>query len=128
MQVEAKTYMYRSYIALKKYNMVMQEITAQAPAVLRAVRVFAQFMQSPSPTSPALGEMEHMLSGMCVCVGGWVVRLSVCVCVRALVSVHVEKWVGVGERMYACVCLCVPLVRVFARFMQSPFPDHPRPG
>ena len=104
MQVEAKTYMYRSYIALKKYNMVMQEITAQAPAVLRAVRVFAQFMQSPSPTSPALGEMEHMLSGMCVRGDGWV-------CGR------VSAWVGVVVCLSVCVFMGVCLLTSYRRLL-----------
>jgi hypothetical protein len=64
MKTEALTYMYRSYAAMGKYNMVIGEINDSSPAVLRAVRLYAQFMQKPSPTSPVLDEMGGLLSGV----------------------------------------------------------------
>lgn len=49
---------------MRKYNMVINEVDNSSPAVLRAVRVYAQFMQKISPTSPALDDMQALLSGI----------------------------------------------------------------
>lgn len=64
MKTEALTYMYRSYAAMGKFNMVIGEIDNSSPAALRAIRIYAQFLQKPSPTSPALDEMDGLLAGV----------------------------------------------------------------
>lgn len=41
-------FMYRAYIALKKFSVVMDEITGGSPSELQSVRLLAEFLASPS--------------------------------------------------------------------------------
>eukprot|EP01134_Creolimax_fragrantissima_P003739 CFRG3739T1 len=60
-ETEAKMFMYRAYIAQAKFNVVLNEINPSSTASLRAVRLYAQFKQKPSPTNPAVVQMEALL-------------------------------------------------------------------
>jgi hypothetical protein len=42
--VEQKCYLYRSYIAQKKYRIALDEITASSDARLQAIRIYADYM------------------------------------------------------------------------------------
>eukprot|EP01135_Chromosphaera_perkinsii_P010812 Nk52_evm7s2241 gene=Nk52_evmTU7s2241 len=60
--LERDIYMYRAYIAQKKYNTVKSEITARSPTALQAVRVLALYMQNPKGQGPeAIKTIEDWL-------------------------------------------------------------------
>ena len=40
--------MYRSYIAQRQYAVVLQEVNNSSPAEIQAVRLLAEFLQSPA--------------------------------------------------------------------------------
>lgn len=61
---ERDLYMYRAYIAQGKFNTVVHEIPDTAKAELRAVRLYAQYLQSPQQHSQVLQAMELLLSGI----------------------------------------------------------------
>ena len=46
--VERDVLMYRSYIAQKKYSVVLDEVLDSSPAEVKAVRLLAQYLHSPS--------------------------------------------------------------------------------
>jgi len=41
-------FMYRAFIALKKYTVVLDEITGSSPKDLQPIRILAEFMSSSS--------------------------------------------------------------------------------
>ncbi|KXS12627.1 hypothetical protein M427DRAFT_502178, partial [Gonapodya prolifera JEL478] len=53
-------YLYRSYIAQNKLNLVLTEITPQQPSELRSVRILASYLQSPQNREAALTEAREL--------------------------------------------------------------------
>ena len=45
--IERDVLMYRSYIAQKKYTVVLDEVLDSSPAEVQAVRLLAQYLHSP---------------------------------------------------------------------------------
>lgn len=58
--------MYRSYIAQKKYAVVLDEVVESSPAELQAVRLLAEYLHSPSRRQAVcqilLGNLATILS------------------------------------------------------------------
>jgi len=56
-------FLYRAYIALKKYSVVMDEIKGSFPAELQSVRLLAEFLSSPSKRDSVLDKVDKIVSG-----------------------------------------------------------------
>ncbi|KJE90289.1 hypothetical protein CAOG_01622 [Capsaspora owczarzaki ATCC 30864] len=62
--IEAKTLVYRAYIAQKKYNLVIGELgDANAPVELRAVAALATFLKSERDQEAALTQVRSLAGG-----------------------------------------------------------------
>ncbi|KFM25506.1 Coatomer subunit epsilon-2 [Auxenochlorella protothecoides] len=62
-KLERDTFVYRSYVELGSYEMVLSEIPADAPPPLAAVRQLASYHKAgPSPSSPVPDALEAGLS------------------------------------------------------------------
>eukprot|EP00124_Ichthyophonus_hoferi_P000895 Ihof_evm4s39 gene=Ihof_evmTU4s39 len=61
-RAEKDIYMYRAFIAQAKYNMVLNEIQENAKAELKAVRFYAQYMQSPAQHNNMVEALDALLA------------------------------------------------------------------
>jgi tetratricopeptide (TPR) repeat protein len=55
-------FLYRAYIALKKYSVVMDEIKGSSPSELQPVRLLAEFMSSPAKRDSVLDKLDKMVA------------------------------------------------------------------
>uniref|UniRef100_A0AC34R6R1 Coatomer subunit epsilon n=1 Tax=Panagrolaimus sp. JU765 TaxID=591449 RepID=A0AC34R6R1_9BILA len=62
-KLERDTFLYRSYIALGKMSIPLNEITTNAPTALKAVRRFADYMANPAKRSKIAAEVEAEVNG-----------------------------------------------------------------
>ena len=46
--IEKDVLMYRSYIAQKKYTVVLDEVLSSSPAEVQAIRMLADYLHSPA--------------------------------------------------------------------------------
>ncbi|CAL8088404.1 unnamed protein product [Orchesella dallaii] len=54
--------MYRAYIALKKFSVVMDEITGSSPSELQSVRLLAEYLSSSSKRDSVLDKLDKMVA------------------------------------------------------------------
>jgi coatomer protein complex subunit epsilon len=55
-QLEAKIYLYRSYVGQGKYNVVISDVTDQDPAELQAIKLLAVYLQAKEKGNAAVAE------------------------------------------------------------------------
>jgi len=48
LQIERDAFLYRAYIAQKKYRVVLDEINAASPAELQPLKLLAEYFAAPS--------------------------------------------------------------------------------
>lgn len=62
-KTQRDVYMYRAYIAQRKFGVVLDEISGSAPSMLQAVKLFAKYLSNPAGKDEILKEVEDKLSG-----------------------------------------------------------------
>jgi coatomer protein complex subunit epsilon len=60
-KVERDVYIYRSYIAQGKYNLVLSEISDSAPAPLQAVKLLANYLQREENRESVVSHLKEWL-------------------------------------------------------------------
>ncbi|XP_075211441.1 coatomer subunit epsilon [Lycorma delicatula] len=60
-QLERDLFLYRAYIAQKKYRIVLDEINSSSPAELQPLRVLADFMANPSNRDRILATLDEQI-------------------------------------------------------------------
>lgn len=61
--VERDVFMYRSYLALRKFGVVNDEIHGASPQLLQPLKTLAKYMQSPSQRENIVAQLEEQLAG-----------------------------------------------------------------
>jgi len=56
-------FMYRAYIALKKFTVVLDEVTTNSPKDIQPVRLLAEFMSSPARRETVVDKLDKLISG-----------------------------------------------------------------
>ncbi|GAB6018956.1 hypothetical protein CHUAL_000598 [Chamberlinius hualienensis] len=63
LKVEKDIFMYRAYIAQRKYGVVMDEINEQSPPEIRALKILAQYLSAtPENRDAAINRLNSMLN------------------------------------------------------------------
>ena len=65
LKIEAKEFVYRSYVALGQYNIVMDEISddSSTPTSLQSVRLLARYLSQPADSAAVLAQLDALLTG-----------------------------------------------------------------
>ncbi|XP_023336675.1 coatomer subunit epsilon [Eurytemora carolleeae] len=61
--VEKDIFMYRSYIALKKYRVVLDEISSSSPDLIQPLKTLATFLANPERRESMVVDLDNMMSG-----------------------------------------------------------------
>ncbi|XP_050424162.1 coatomer subunit epsilon [Adelges cooleyi] len=64
LRLQRDIYMYRAYLAQKKYNIVIAEIGANSPAELKPYRLLAEYLQGQTQKNLILQKLEQELEAM----------------------------------------------------------------
>ena len=56
-------FMYRSYLALKKYRVVLEEVGPGSKSLLKPLNMLAQFLSSPSKRESLVAEVDSLMAG-----------------------------------------------------------------
>lgn len=56
-------FMYRSYLALKKYRVVLEEVGPGSKSLLKPLNMLAQFLSSPSKRDSLVSEVDSLMAG-----------------------------------------------------------------
>lgn len=63
LQVERDAFLYRAYIAQRKYRVVLDEISAASPAELQPLRLLAEYFAVPSKRESLVSSLDQQVSG-----------------------------------------------------------------
>lgn len=58
LSVEKDVFMYRSYIALKKYRVVLDEISLSSPDLIQPLKLLANFLANPEKRDDLVTELD----------------------------------------------------------------------
>jgi len=61
--VERDVFMYRSYLALRKYRVVLDEISSSSPDLVQPLKILASFLANPGKRDDIVAEMDTKMSG-----------------------------------------------------------------
>lgn len=63
LKAQRDVFMYRSYIAQRKYGVVLDEIKSSSAPELQAVRMYADYLSDPNRRPAVLKDLDHKMSG-----------------------------------------------------------------
>ena len=65
LKIEAKEFVYRSFVAIGQYNIVMDEISddSSTPTSLQSVRLLARYLSQPADSAAVLAQLDALLTG-----------------------------------------------------------------
>ena len=63
LSLERDVFMYRSYLALKKFRVVLEEVGPSKPAMLQPLSMLATFLSSPGKRESIVSEVDNIMSG-----------------------------------------------------------------
>jgi len=86
LSLERDVFLYRAYIAQKKFGVVMDEITASSPPELKAIRILAEFLSSPSKRDGILEKIDKQVSA------GFDSKDVTTICVAAMIYHHTSNY------------------------------------
>lgn len=61
--VERDVYMYRSYIALRKYRVVLEEINMSSSALLQPLKMLANYLAQPGKREAIIADLDTQMAG-----------------------------------------------------------------
>lgn len=61
--VERDVFMYRSYLALRKYRVVLDEISSSSPDLVQPLKTLAAFLSNPGRRDDIVSELDTKMSG-----------------------------------------------------------------
>ena len=63
LSLERDVLMYRSYLALKKYRVVLEEVGPSSKPTLQPLNMLAKYLSTPSARDEIVSELDTMMSG-----------------------------------------------------------------
>jgi len=63
LSLDRDVFMYRSYLALKKFRVVLEEIGPNSKPLLQPLAMLAQFLSTPSKRDSIVGDLDSLMSG-----------------------------------------------------------------
>ena len=63
LSLDRDVFMYRSYLALKKFRVVLEEIGPNSKPLLQPLAMLAQFLSTPSKRDSIVGDLDSVMSG-----------------------------------------------------------------
>ena len=63
LSLDRDVFMYRSYLALKKFRVVLEEIGPNSKPLLQPLAMLAQFLSTPSKRDSIVGDLDTLMSG-----------------------------------------------------------------
>ena len=63
LSMERDVLMYRSYLAQKKYRVVLEEVGPSSSATLKPLAMLAKFLSTPSKRDEIVAELDNLMSG-----------------------------------------------------------------
>ena len=63
LSTDRDVFMYRSYLALKKYRVVLEEVGPGSKSLLKPLNMLAQFLSSPSKRESLVAEVDSLMAG-----------------------------------------------------------------
>jgi len=63
LSVDRDVFMYRSYLALKKFRVVLEEVGPNSKPLLQPLAMLAQFLSAPSKRDSIVGDLDSLMSG-----------------------------------------------------------------
>lgn len=61
--LERDVFMYRSYLALKKYRVVLEEVSSSSPELIQPLKTLATFLSNRDKRDAVLAELDNQMSG-----------------------------------------------------------------
>ena len=63
LSLDRDVFMYRSYLALKKYRVVLEEVGPSKPSMLQPLAMFATFLSNPGKREAIVTELDNIMGG-----------------------------------------------------------------